>query len=427
MIASLLSLTLGGLAAAPVALPDGSADLQVRAARVLRADGSTLANGVLLVRDGKVVRLGTQVDPALPLLEHDGVLTAGLVACQTLSGMGTEADDDTRSLLPDARLVHAFKPSHSDFEKALAAGITTVVLTPTGRNIAGGLTAVVKTTGAVVEPEAHLALSFAESALGIARFNFQFVFSAEAEDDGHGHGDVPVGVPANDPDPEELARLAAEVESGGLEETRTSQRGLRKPTSFPGLVAELSERLEAPSGVFGRVAQGTLPCFLEAWERHEVQRALAFAKEHELTGALYGAPLAGEPTLVEAFRESGLGCVVGPYRIGQHRRSLEGFARLAEAGVPLAFALDAPDHAAEGLRLSAALALSAGADPAAVWRALTGDAARIAAVADRVGSLAPGRDADFCLWSGDPRDLTSRLEAVYVEGRLVHDPEASQR
>ena len=54
------------------------------------------------------------------------------------------------------------------------------------------------------------------------------------------------------------------------------------------------------------------------------------------------------------------------------------------------------------------------------WRGLTSDAARLAGVDERVGALEPGKDADFVLWSGDPLNLASRVEAVYVDGELAY-------
>ena len=89
--------------------------------------------------------------------------------------------------------------------------------------------------------------------------------------------------------------------------------------------------------------------------------------------------------------------------------------------MPLGFkrAGDMGDYSSS-LRLSAALAVRAGLDPKAALAALTEGAAQLAGVADRVGALEPGRDADFVLWSGDPLDLSSRLVAVYVDGELAH-------
>ena len=73
-------------------------------------------------------------------------------------------------------------------------------------------------------------------------------------------------------------------------------------------------------------------------------------------------------------------------------------------------------------RFSAALALGAGTERSVVLRGLTEVGAQLAGVAARVGSLQPGHDADFVLWSGDPLNLASRVEAVYVNGRLAWSP-----
>jgi imidazolonepropionase-like amidohydrolase len=46
--------------------------------------------------------------------------------------------------------------------------------------------------------------------------------------------------------------------------------------------------------------------------------------------------------------------------------------------------------------------------------------ARIIGVADRLGSLAPGKDGDLVIWSGDPLDVMSRAEAAYIAGREIY-------
>ena len=152
--------------------------------------------------------------------------------------------------------------------------------------------------------------------------------------------------------------------------------------------------------------------------RAAVQRACALASRHGLKGALRGGSLAGE--IAPTVKESGLAVVLGPYGPGTSERALRASASLAEAGVPLAFALDAPEHSPEALRMTAALCVRAGMDRGAALRALTSEAARIAGVGDRVGRLERGMDADLVLWSGHPLDLASVIEAVYVDGVRVH-------
>lgn len=368
--------------------------LQIQASTVLLGDGTKIENGVVLVRDGKVVGVNKdgKLNDASPSMKHEGFLTPGLIACQAELGVQGEAYDSTRTMLPEARMRHGFRPGHSDFRHALHNGITSVVLSPNEENPIGGVTTVVKTHGAkVVNKEAHLAMSFSTAGLSGGGFSFNFFF--EAKD--------------------------FMAEDGGFESTAGSQSGARMPTSHSGLVRDLGSAVADGEGVLGRVRAGKLPVLIEAWDRNEVVRAARFAAENKLKGAIRGLPLGSDPYVVAALQTSGLGAVLGPYGPEQKRRSLESAGALAAQQIPFAFALDGPRFAPESLRWSAVAALNAGAPYAAVWKALTKDAASIAGVADRVGDLKAGLDADFILWSGDPLNLASRIDAVYVGGEKV--------
>ncbi len=352
---------------------------QIRAGEILLDDGTRIQDGVLLIEEGRIRKVGrgVEVDPALPLVEHEGVLTAGIVVCETESATAGRASDPTRSVMAAARAADALDLDHSDLERALAAGITTMVLSPGRDNLVGGRAAVVKSTGAIVTRDGQLALSFSKDALAEGR-----------------HGPAAV------------------------EELSGPQRGDRFPTSYSGALAELERLFAAGQGDFGAARRGELAVLIEAWDRDEVARAATFARAHGLRGTLRGAPLAAD--LVELLRQSQLGVVLGPFPTSQASQVIAGARALIEAGVPIAFALEGPAYHPEQVRLSAAMAVAAGAEPSAVWRALTGDAARMAGVEARVGLVERGHDADLVVWSGDPLNLTSRVLAVYVDGKLVH-------
>jgi imidazolonepropionase-like amidohydrolase len=382
--------------------------LQIRAKELWTAGGTRIADGLLVVAEGRIRAVGkaAEIDPAQALVVHDGVVTAGLVGCYARSGTAGELQDDTRTVLASADARHAFDPRSREVERALQAGITALSIVPGPGNLVGGLACVVKTSGGrVLKPEAALALSLTNTALGRSTAQGGFFFGqAEAGRDA-GAGDA-------------AGELFAEPD-GGPESSGWSTRGTRAPTSYAGALATLRRLFARDAGVFARARRGDLPVTIEAWDRHEVLRATALARELELAGAIRGAPLAGDPEVVAALKASGLGVIVGPYSAAQTTRSLASLAALAAAGVPVAFALDAPAHSPLDLRISAARAVRAGAPREAAWKALTEDAARLAGVADAAGSLAVGRDADFVLWSGDPLDLTSRPVAVYVDGQLA--------
>ena len=68
----------------------------------------------------------------------------------------------------------------------------------------------------------------------------------------------------------------------------------------------------------------------------------------------------------------------------------------------------------------ATLAVKEGLDPVTALRAVTINPARIIGVAEWLGSLTPGKDADVVIWSGDPLDVMSRAEVAYVRGREIY-------
>jgi hypothetical protein len=348
--------------AGPAPRPQTSSSFAVRARTLLLGDGTTLEDGVLWVEAGKIRAVGRGVEPppGTPVIEHAGVLTAGMVGAHSYSGGGAELTDSTRAFLPEGRAEYAFDPRHSDFRRAVRAGITSLVLAPRETNVAGGLTAVVKCAGGrVLEPAAHLHLSL----------------------------------------------------------HTTSLWGWREPTSWPGVLKMLDEHLAAGKGAFGEVAAGRLPVVIEAWDRHEVARALAFATKYGLRGALRGGWRAGE--LADRVAASGLAVIAGPFDPGEDSRYVASVVALSESGIDLAFGLDSPAFDPAQMRMSAAMCVRAGLDPTTAWHALTRTAAEIAGVGDRVGRLENGLEADFVLWSGSPLELTSRVQAVYIDGVRV--------
>lgn len=356
--------------AAPLALPaphvDARADasaapaaasrLAIRADRALLTGGRTIEDVVILIEDGRIrsIDSGFAVPDGYPIVEHDGVVTAGFVLVGSTMGL-REAYDDTRSLLPEARVIDGFDPSHPSLRHALDAGITTVVLAPQPSTVVPGHTAVVKTDGTVLSRDAHLCLALSASALDRNRY----------------------------------------------------------PTSIPGALQEIEQHLASREGTFGEVVSGRRPVLLVGSDRHEAQRACALAQKHGLQGVVRVGGLVGE--IADVVAASGLGAVIGPFPAGTTTRARRAAVALAEAGVPLAFG-DAPGLDPHELRLSAVRCVQAGMEPAVALDALTETAARLAGVGARVGSLERGRDADLVLWSGSPLDLTSSIEAVYVGG-----------
>ena len=100
--------------------------------------------------------------------------------------------------------------------------------------------------------------------------------------------------------------------------------------------------------------------------------------------------------------------------------TLENAARMHGAGVNVVFA-SFDSHNSRNLKQLAGNAVSYGMPYDAALRALTVAPARLWGVADRYGTLEAGKDADVVVWSGDPLELTTAVEHVFINGREMPD------
>jgi len=107
-----------------------------------------------------------------------------------------------------------------------------------------------------------------------------------------------------------------------------------------------------------------------------------------------------------------------PDSFDQIGATLENAARLHQAGVRIAFTnLNDGTHNARKVRQAAGVAVAHGLPPDAALAALTSNPAEIFGVGAEFGRIAPGYVADLVLWSGDPLEVTTVAEQVWIDGR----------
>jgi imidazolonepropionase-like amidohydrolase len=98
-------------------------------------------------------------------------------------------------------------------------------------------------------------------------------------------------------------------------------------------------------------------------------------------------------------------------------------AALERAGAPVALHTDDWITDSRLFLRMAGLAVRAGMSREGALRAVTLSGAEMLDLADRVGSLEAGKDADFVVLSGDPLSVWTRVEQTWVEGAEVFDRE----
>jgi imidazolonepropionase-like amidohydrolase len=165
------------------------------------------------------------------------------------------------------------------------------------------------------------------------------------------------------------------------------------------------------------VLRGEIPLAVQANRASDLLAAIRLAEEFKLRLVLMGA---GEGWLVaDALAKHNVPVVLKPLTniptFDMLAASLENAAKLAKAGVTVALS-SFDTHNARNLRQEAGNAVSYGLDRDAALQAVTLVPARLWGVADRTGSLDVGKDADVVVWSGDPFELTTTAEHVFIRG-----------
>jgi imidazolonepropionase-like amidohydrolase len=168
------------------------------------------------------------------------------------------------------------------------------------------------------------------------------------------------------------------------------------------------------------VVQGKMPIIAGVHRASDIRAVLKLAREEGFKVILSGAEegwlvaddiaRAGVPVLLNPLDDR-------PESFEMLAATMENATRLQAAGVTVAIESAGGAHRARETRYNAGNAVAHGMPYAAALAAVTINPAKIFGVADRTGSLEPGKDADLVIWTGDPFEPLSRPTAVFIHGQ----------
>lgn len=391
--------------AAPGPLPPAGRQptgaLAVTHAHVHPVTSAPISDGTVVVEDGRIVAVGPTGEVEIPagarvVDARGGALIPGLVESHSHMGFkqlwrpttGSHNNEMSASINARARAVDGLNASDVAFERALAAGVTTMNITPGSRSPNSGQAVVVKLRAPTVEQMAF--------APGGMKFAIRGPWRGSTFDGTE----------------EEVADLLAS-------QLRAAREYLDAKRAH-----EAGERAEPPPEdltleAFGKLLTREWPVGVHAHHEEAMRQAIRLADEFDLD--LYVHHADATHALVDELASREIPISFGPVLpfIGRNDEELDGPVELARAGGLVAFHQDHPDGPQYYLRQSASLFVRRGMPEAEALKALTINPARILRVDHRVGSLEPGKDADLLLLSGPPLDWESRVQRVWVEGREV--------
>lgn len=374
-------------------------------------EGVTIPNGYVAVSGDKIAKVGPMEEcpghwEGETLDGEQGHVLPGFVDAHSHLGMfgdaqGFEADDGneaTDPCTPHLRAIDAINPLDRCFQEARAAGVTTVLTGPGSANPISGQFAAIKTAGRWVDEMVIKAPVAMKLALGE---NPKCVYNERHE--------TPVTRMATAAIIRENLRKALEY-AEKLEKAEADEE-----EDKPDYDAKLEALLP--------VVRGELPVHIHAHRADDIATGVRIAKEFGLKCVIVHGT---EAHLIhELLEQEGIPVITGP-ALGDRSKpelanmTIESPAVLTLRGVKTAICTDHPEVPIQYLPLCAALAVKGGMNPEAALAAITINAAKIAGIDDRVGSLAPGKDADLVLTTGHPINLLSRVKAVFINGCRVN-------
>ena len=382
------------------------------------ADGTQGGPGLVLIRDGKIeaVRTGPHQQPpdGYTVLKA-AFVTPGLIDTDTTAGISgaynvradQDQDEATDPNTADVRSLDSFNPNERLLQVLNQYGVTTVQTAPGPRNPVAGRAGIFKTAapGSASPTVEQLAVR-QESAMV---FNL-----GDNPKDTYGKKDK---APATRMKTAEIIRHALSDAKAYEEKWDKWKKEGSDISKQPSRDMKLEALLP--------VVDGKLPAIFNAYRADDIDTAIRIGNEFHLHYML--ASVTEGYLITDAIRRAGVPCLLGP--VMQRFESLqtanatfENPAILKRAGIPIALMTGLEDYVPKNriLLFEAGIAAANGLGMEQAVRTVTADAAKVLSIDDRVGSLAPGKDADVALFDGDPFEYTSHVLAVLVGGQVSY-------
>lgn len=381
--------------------------LLIRNARLYTMEGlGLLEGGDVLIDSGKIVAVGVNLSAggAREIDARGAYVTPGFIDPHSHIGLWADGERDetgdgnemTDPVTPQMRALDAVNPVDPCFAEACRAGVTTVATGPGSANVLGGQFLAMKTFGGslksmlVKEPLAMKA-AFGE--------NPKMVYGSGGKR------------PATRMATAAVLREAF-YEARAYMEKRASADADKRP--------DFNLKKEALAMVLRR----ELPLKMHAHRADDILTAIRLAEEFNLRASVEHCT---EGYLIaDELRKANVGIILGPLLTDRGKPELKNLtmkapAILHRAGVKFALMTDHGVIPEPYLPVEAGLCVREGLPEMEAMRAITIHAAEVLGLEERLGSLAPGKDADVVIFDGHPLETRTHASLVIVNGNIAYE------
>jgi imidazolonepropionase-like amidohydrolase len=392
------------LAATAFSASPAHAQIAVRGETVYTMADAPITDGVVLIRDGKIERVGPASSVQIPAGYREiaaRVVTPGLIDAHTVVGLAgylnqphdQDQIETSAPMQPELRALDAYNAREALVDWLREHGVTTLHTGHAPGALISGQTMLVKTrsgtvTDAVMAPTAMIAVTIGTAGLA---------------PDGRAPGSRSKAV----------AMLRAELVKAKEYSDKLARPAADRPAR--------DLRLEA----LAQVIRQEIPLLVTVHRAHDILTALRIATEFGIRIVLDGA--AEAHLVTEQIRAAGVPVIVHPTMQRANgdaeQLSMENAAILRRAGITIAMQSGFEGYVPKTrvVLFEAAVAAAYGLPFDQALATITIDAARLLGIDSRVGSIVAGKDADLALFDGDPFEYTTRVTAVLIDGVVVSE------
>ena len=361
--------------------------------------------GDILMEDGKIKAIGRglEIPEGTEVIDAEGLqVYPGFVEAHGHIGLdgygigyeGMDYNELNDIIRPQMRGIDGVKPLDPALPMAAAAGVTCVCVGPGSANVLGGTFTTIKTVGKrvddmVVRDGVAMKCAFGENPKRVYREKKDSSRMTTAA----------------------LMRETLFKAREYMEKKEAAGDDLSKRPAF-------DIKMEALTPVMKR----EIPLKAHAHATEDIFTALRIAKEFGLKITL--EHVTEGHLITEELAKENVPLAVGPTLTSASKFELRNKSwvtpgRLAAAGCQVSIITDSPVIPQEYLPLCAGLAVQAGMEPFAALQAITINPAKHAGIADRVGSLEVGKDADIVVTDGCPFEVSTKVKYVLIDGEQV--------
>ena len=388
----------------------------IRNARIVTVSGADIENGTVVIRDGKIEAVGTAVNVPAGAQSIDGrglSVYPGMIDAGTNMGLvevpqganGTVDTSEVGELNPNAKAITAVNPHSAHIAVTRVEGITNTLTAPTG-GLISGQAALINLLGTApkemaVVPQFALVINYPRIGFGGGGF---------------GGFQAPVNLTetltANERQVDRIRKMLRDAEAYGRS-LDAYERDKSLPRPDRNVVLE-------PLIPYVR---GQQPVIFRADREAEIRGAIKFAEEMKLKPIILGGNDAWK--VASLLKEKNVpviltGVFSSPSREDDAYDMLyENPAKLQQAGVRFAISTGDAGPEVRNLAQYAGMAAAFGLSKADAVKAVTLYPAQIMNVADRLGSIEPGKMANLVVTDGDLLEIRTRIRYLFIDGRPV--------